>query len=262
MAIQGIGGKLFTALAGALLIAGCSSTLGDILGGGSSGRDPYPQDEIGEVRATVDRVDTRNRIIYVEDAQTYRRDLRNSGSTGSSGSGRYDLAIYYDDRTEVEYDGRTYRPQDLEPGDQIVARVEDSGGNRLLADRIEVVYDVSSSGGTRNDPYDPYDPNDPNDRNDTYADVRGIVRNVDSADRTLELERVTWSRNFDRGAGSSRSNIVVLDWDADTIVEFQGQRYRPENLERGDEVEVEVRDLGNRLMAEEILVVRDARAGL
>jgi hypothetical protein len=258
MAIRGIRGKLFTALAGALLIAGCSSTLGDILGGGSSGRDPYPQDEIGEVRATVDQVDTRNRIIYVEDAQTYRRDLRNSGGSGGSSSGRYDLAIYYDDRTEVEYDGRTYRPQDLEPGDQIVARVEDSGGNRLLAERIEVVYDVSSSGGVRN----PSNPNDPYDRTDTYADVRGFVRNVDSADRTLELERVTWSRNFDRGAGSSRSSIVVLDWDADTIVEFQGQRYRPENLERGDEVEVEVRDLGNRLMAEEIVVVRDARAGL
>ena len=257
MAIRGIKGKLFTALAGALLIAGCSSTLGDILGGGS--RDPYPEEEIGEVRATVDQVDTRNRIIYVEDAETYRRDLRNS-----SGSGRYDLAIYYDDRTEVEYDGRTYRPQDLEPGDQIVARVEDSGGNRLLAERIEVVYDVSSSGGVRNDPYrnDPYnDRNDPY-RTDTYADVRGFVRNVDHADRTLELERVSWGRNFDRGTGSSRSGIVVLDWDADTIVEFQGQRYRPENLERGDEVEVEVRDLGNRLMAEEIVVVRDARAGL
>ncbi|MCI0634321.1 MAG: hypothetical protein L0206_10465, partial [Actinobacteria bacterium] len=237
MGIRGIRSKLFIALAGALLIAGCSSTLGDILGGGRS--DPYPQGDIGEVRATVDQVDTRNRIIYVEDAQAYRRDLRNS-------SGREDLAIYYDERTVVEYDGRSYRPQDLEPGDQIVAQVDETGGNRLFAERIEVVYDVSSSGGSQSD---------------VYADLRGFVRFVDTQDRELELERVTWNRRFDPGSGSGDvRGIVVLEYDANTEVEFQGRRYRPENLERGDEVEVQVRDLGQRLIADDIVVIRDARA--
>ena len=237
MAIRGIRGKLFIALAGALLIAGCSSTLGDILGGGDS-RDPYPRGEVGEVRATVDQVDTRNRIIYVENAQTYERNLRNA-------SGREDLALYYDESTVVEYDGRSYRPQDLEPGDQIVAEVDESSGNRLLAERIEVVYDVSSSGGAQSD---------------IYADVRGFVRFVDTSDRTLELERVSWRRGFNRDY--ERGGVVVIDYDSSTTVEFQGRSYRPENLERGDEVDVQLRDLGNRLMAEEIIVVRDARAGM
>jgi hypothetical protein len=236
MRTPGIRGKLFTALAGALLIAGCSSTLGDILGGGRG--DPYPTEDIGEVRATVDQIDTRNRIIYVQDAETYRRDLRNAG--------REDLAIYYDERTLVEYDGREYRPQDLEPGDRIVAQVDVSGGNRVFAERIEVVYDVSSSGGSQSD---------------VYGDLRGFVRNVDTRDRELELENVRWNRRFDSGDYGDRG-VVVVEYDTSTVVEFQGQQYRPENLERGDEVEVQVRDLGQRLMAEEIVVVRDARAGL
>ena len=236
MRTPGIRGKLFTALVGVLLIAGCSSTLGDILGGGSG--DPYPTEDIGEVRATVDQIDTRNRIIYVQDAETYRRDLRNAG--------REDLAIYYDERTLVEYDGREYRPQDLEPGDRIVAQVDVSGGNRVFAERIEVVYDVSSSGGSQSD---------------IYSDLRGFVRNVDTRNRELELENVRWNRRFDPGDSSVRG-VVVVEFDSNTVVEFQGQQYRPENLERGDEVDVQVRDLGQRLMAEEIIVVRDARAGM
>ena len=36
-------------------------------------------------------------------------------------------------------------------------------------------------------------------------------------------------------------------------------QYQPENLERGDEVQIDIRDVGGRLLAEEILVVADAR---
>jgi hypothetical protein len=51
--------------------------------------------------------------------------------------------------------------------------------------------------------------------------------------------------------------VVVVHYDSSTIVEFEGRRYQPENLERGDEVEVELRDSGGRLLAEEILVVAE-----
>ena len=61
---------------------------------------------------------------------------------------------------------------------------------------------------------------------------------------------------------SGRSDVIVVHYDAQTVVEFEGKRYTPDNLERGDEVEVEVRDSNGRLMAEEILVVRDSRDSL
>ena len=39
-----------------------------------------------------------------------------------------------------------------------------------------------------------------------------------------------------------------------TVVEFEGRRYEPANLERGDAVEVQIRDSGGQLLAERILV--------
>ncbi|MGH9361577.1 MAG: DUF5666 domain-containing protein [Thermoanaerobaculia bacterium] len=209
-----------------LALAGCGSGgLEDILGGGSPSR-------LDDVRGTVQRVDTGARIIWVDAESGYRSGLRNEDDQ---------LALYYDDRTVVEFEGRSYRPQDLERGDRIAADVEQSG-SRLIADRIEVLSDVSRGSGSATG---------------SYADVRGIVRYVDSGDRTIELERADVDPRFE---DAERNGRVVLHYDADTVVEFEGRRYEPENLERGDEVEVEVRDLGSRLLAEEIVVVADARA--
>lgn len=209
-----------------LLLAGCGSGgLDDILGGGSPTR-------LDDLRGTVQRVDTGARIIWVEAEDSYRRELRNEEDQ---------VALYYDDRTVVEFEGRDYRPQDLERGDRIAAEVDQSG-SRLVADRIEVLYDVSRGGSSGST---------------TYADVRGVVRYVDTRDRTIELEDVDVDRSFD---GDVRGGRLTLHYDADTVVRFEGRRYEPENLERGDEVEVEVRDLGSRLLAEEIEVVQDARS--
>ena len=210
-----------------LAVAGCGSTdLGDILGGGSPSR-------LDDVRGTVQRVDTGSRIIWVE-AEDYRSELRNEDDQ---------VALYYDDQTRVEFEGRTYDPEDLERGDRIAADVERSG-SRLVANQIEVLSDISRGSGTGSS-------------TGSYADVRGIVRYVDTGDRTIELEDVDADRSFESDVRSGR---LVVHYDADTVVRFEGRNYEPENLERGDEVEVEVRDLGSRLLAEEIEVVRDARA--
>jgi len=54
--------------------------------------------------------------------------------------------------------------------------------------------------------------------------------------------------------------VVVVHYDSETVVEFEGRRYQPENLERGDEVQIDLRDVGGQLLAEEIQVVSDARS--
>lgn len=211
----------------ALAAAGCGSTdIGDILGGGGS------PSGVADVRGTVERVDTGSRIIWLE-AEDYRSSLRNEDDQ---------VALYYDDQTRVEFEGRTYEPNDLERGDRIAADVE-RNGSRLVANQIEVLSDISRGSGSST--------------GSSYADVRGFVRSVDTGDRTIELEDVDVDRSFDADV---RNDRLVLHYDADTVVRFEGRNYEPENLERGDEVEVEVRDLGSRLLAEEIEVVADARA--
>ena len=70
----------FSAICLAALLTGCgSSGIGDILGGGrdtGSQTDPY-RDNVTDVRGTVERVDTRNRMIVV-DGESYRNDSRPS----------------------------------------------------------------------------------------------------------------------------------------------------------------------------------------
>ena len=228
--------SFLAALVGAILLTGCgSSGIGDILGGGTSTNDPYNQN-INNVRGTVERVNTTERYIVV-DSEATTSNLRN---------GDDEVVLYYDDRTRVEFQDRTFTPADLEAGDRILADVE-SSGSRLMVEEIQVLYDVTSN---TTDDYDDdrYDNDNDNAPYGTRTtEVRGTVRYVDTRDQTLELEPTT-----------GRTGLVVVHYDSSTIVEFEGQRYKPENLERGDRVEVEVRELNGRMVAEEILVVGEA----
>jgi hypothetical protein len=231
-------------LVAATLLAGCgSSGVGDILGGGDTNRnDPYEQ-SIDNVRGTVERVNTQDRTIVVDaESTSYRSNLRN---------GDDEIVLAYDDSTTVEFQGRTFRPEDLEPGDRILAEVSPSyrSSSTPLVEEIQVLYDVSGGVGDN----DAYNDNDPI----VDRELRGTVRYVDTRDRTVEV--ATSSRGFTTGT-TGQSGVVVVHYDAQTVVEFEGRRYQPENLERGDEVEIEIRDVGGRLLAEEILVVDDARS--
>ena len=254
--------SFLAALAAAVILTGCGSTgIGDVLGGGrDSGRttdngtyDPYGQ-RANEVQGTVERVNTRDRYVVV-DVEASRYNLRN----GNEG----EVTLYYDDRTDVEYQGKAYQPQDLEPGDRIRADV-DSSGSRLLAEQIEVLRDVTG-GGTSDSTgvlggYGDDSRNDSRDNGYRVSDdLRGTVRYIDTRGRTLEIEPSRNDSRFSTGTTGSRSNVVVVHYDAQTVVEFEGSRYTPDNLEQGDEVEVDVRDSGGRLIAEEIVVVRDSR---
>jgi hypothetical protein len=236
--------SLLALLVAATLLAGCgSSGVGDIFGGGDTNRnDPYEQ-RIDNVRGTIERVNTRERTIVVDaESTSYSRNLRN---------GDDEVVLSYDDSTTVEFQGRTFRPDDLEPGDRILAEISPTyrSSTTPLVEEIQVLYDVSGGVGD-NDGY-----ND----NDSLVDrdLRGTVRYVDTRDRTVEVE--TSSRGFTTGT-TGQSGVVVVHYDSETVVEFEGRRYQPENLERGDEVQIDIRDVGGRLLAEEILVVDDARS--
>lgn len=206
-----------------VLLAACGSTgggLGDILGGGGAGNQSNY-----EIRGTVDSVDANNQSI----------ELRNvSGLSSMLSSGRGDTArVYYDRNTPVEYQGQSYRPEDLERGDQVTVRIDESG-NRLIAQRIAVTHNAAQGGSTY-----------PGNSNGNYmSSVRGTVRYVDTGRRSIEI---------DRGSGSP----VFVEFENNTPVYFSNNTYRVSDLERGDEVDIRVRDMGNgRLVAEQISVVR------
>lgn len=230
--------SFLAALVAALVLTGCgSSGIGDILGGGTSSgggtrtSDPYNQN-VDNVRGTIERVNTTEQYIVVDREET-TSNLRNGGDD--------EVVLYYDERTTVEHQGKTYKPADLEAGDRILADVNQSG-NRLLAEEIQVLYDVTSN--SSDDQYG----NDDRYNDTRTTELRGTVRYVDTRDQTLELEPST-----------GRTGTVVVHYDSSTTVEFEGRQYKPENLERGDRVEIEVRELNGRMIAQEILVVGEAQ---
>lgn len=174
--------------------------------------------------------DIRGTVEYVSSSGGYI-DLRNvSGysSLGGNNTTGNTARVYFDNRTTVEYQGQNHRPEDLERGDEIAVRVTESSG-RLTADSISVLRDVS--GGSTTGGYG--------------STIRGTVRTVDSSRRTIEVDR----------GGYNQYSVVAFD--NGTVVSYNGQRYQPTDLERGDEVDVTVRDLGGgRLLAERIDVIR------
>lgn len=237
---------LLTALAALSLTACGSSGMGDILGvPDTSGRGRSAA--AGEVRGTVRYVDTSGDcLIELEDSR-FTRDTSSYLRDDDDRWGRRDgerVTVYCDDRTVVMHQGQRYEVAALERGDEIVVEV-DERGNRLLAGRIDVVYDVTgddrAGGGDRG----------------FGGDLRGTVLRVDREDKTLLLEDV---RVYDRALDEWEGDRVTLYYDTDTDVLFEGQRYRAESLEPGDEIEVEAYEVRGRLIAESIEVVSDVRA--
>jgi predicted RNA-binding protein len=199
-----------------ILLAACGSA-GDILGGSGQQQSNY------EIRGTVDSVDLNSRSIYLTNVTGYTSMLSNGGSA---------VRVYYDDRTPVEFNGQSYRPTDLERGDQVTVRVDESG-NTLMAESVSVTRDVSSGSSYPTYPSGSYESN-----------IRGTVRYIDTSRRTIEV---------DRGNGST----TFVEFETNTPVYFNNQTYNPVDLERGDEIDIRTRDLGNgRFLAQDISVIR------
>lgn len=114
-------------------------------------------------------------------------------------------------------------------------------GRELWARSIEVVRNVRDGGyggGYGEDPY----------RGGYGSDLRGSVSFVDARARLIRL---------DGGAYGDNRQIA---YDGSTTVEYQGRRYRPENLQRGDQVRIQARPMGNnQWLAVRIIVERSVR---
>jgi len=188
--------------------------MGDILGGGSN-QSNY------EIRGTVDSVDLNSRSIYLTNVSGYTSMLSNGGGNA--------VRVYYDERTPVDFNGQTYRPTDLERGDQVAVRVDESGNN-LMAESMTVIRDVSSGSSYPSGTYE--------------TSIRGTVRYVDTSRRTIEV---------DRGSGTT----TFVEFETNTPVYFNNQTYNPVDLERGDEIDVRAQNLGNgRFLAQSVSVIR------
>ncbi len=192
-----------------------------MLGGGSSANNNY------EIRGTVDQVDTSARVVYLTNVSGYSNMLSNGGSTGT-------VRVYFDDETTVGFQGQTYRVADLERGDEVTVRVDESG-NQLHAESMTVLRDVSTGSGSTYPGGGVYN-----------STVRGTVRSVDTSRRTIEI---------DRGSGS----FMTVEYETSTPVYWNNQSYRAADLERGDEIEIRLNDTGSnsRNLAREITVVRN-----
>lgn len=216
------------------LLAGCATPYGGSTGGYPGGGYPggsypgtgYPDSGYPggygnqRVLGTVQQVDPGYGRVVI------------SADGGGYGGGR-PLEIFYDRDTQLVYQGRRYPIEGLERGDRISVEAVDSGG-RLHARFIEVVQNIRDSRGGGG-----YYGND----------LQGAVSYVDPRRRVIELTR--------GGYSGAREQVF---YDERTLVEYRGQRLRPEQLEAGDVIRVQGRPAGQGWLAERIQVEVNARS--
>ena len=213
--------KVLAAAVFALLLAaacGSSSGIGNVFGGGNNAYD---------IHGTVDSVDLNGQSINLTNVSGYNNSLAGGGGYGNT------VRVYYDNRTSISYQGRNYRPEDLERGDQVTVHVDESG-NRLMAQSMDVTYD--SRGGMASSS------SLPNYGNGSM--ITGTVRSIDTYRHTMSV---------DPGYGS----YVTVDWSTSTPVYYNGRTYAAADVEVGDQVNVRVGSgNGSRVSAQDITVTR------
>ena len=211
------------ALAAVLLLAGCATGYG----GGYPGSG-YPGGQPGgygsqRLVGTVQDVDPYNGRLLIGDDRY---------------GGSRPLEVRFDRNVLVVYQGRQVAVDGLERGDRVSIEVELSGG-RYWARRIKVVQNVRDGYG--GDPYG----------GGYYGggNLEGAVDYIDAQRRMIVLTR----------GGYSRSRETVY-YDGNTVVDYGGRVYRPEQLERGDVISIQGRRLNDGWLAERIRVEVDVRS--
>lgn len=92
---------------------------------------PSTNTATGRITGTVNYIDTSARLINL--TASYMNGLRNSTNNT--------YTVYYDARTRVLYQGRTYNVEDLERGDQVDVSTYASG-NQYVADTVTVIRNI------------------------------------------------------------------------------------------------------------------------
>jgi hypothetical protein len=229
--------RVFGVVALLLLLAGCATG-----GYGSGAAYPgqgqypgqYPDDRYGtqSLTGTVDGIDLRGQRLLLVTQSNYGAGAR--------------VDVFFDRNTRLFHQGREYAIEGLERGD--VVRVDTTrSGSRVFARSIEVVRNVRDSygGGQYGGQYG--------------SDLQGAVGYVDPRARMIELDRGGSGGSYGGYGGSYGGSLVRVRYDERTVVEYQGRRYRPEDLNRGDLVRIQARPLGNEWLAERIWVERSIR---
>jgi hypothetical protein len=213
-----------------LLLGGCA-TGGYGSGYGYPGQNQYPDQSYPDDRygsqalaGTVEGVDLNGQRLL----------LTTQPSRYSGGGSR--VEVFFDRNTRLFYQGREHAIEGLERGDVVRVDTVQSRG-RLWARSIEVVHNVRDGYG-----------------GGQYGnELRGAVGYVDPRARVITLDRGGYGNSY--GGGDTR-----MRYDDRTTVEYQGRRYRPEDLERGDLVRIQARQWGqNEWLAERIWVERSVR---
>lgn len=210
------------------------------------------------MRGTVESVDVRSNSIFLTNIDAGSGERRANGGTAR---------VRFDADTEVSYRGAQYRPEDLEAGDVVDVRLDDSD-SELVADGIVVVRSVSDRMSSRGDTYrrpaddnrmppptDQYGDRNPppdrgmrGDRNRDGDSLRGTLRFVDAARHMFVVD-----------AGNGRN--INVDFDERTIVSYNGRAYRPTDLEPGDQIDVRISQSGGRVHASGVMVMHSVRDG-
>ena len=229
-------GVLVAAVAG-LALAGCATYPGGYgsypSGSYPSGSYPsggYGQQQYGnQVVGTVQGVERGyNRIVLTTDGGSY---------------GGRQVALQYDSRTRLYYQGRSYPVEGLERGDVIRAEVVQTSG-RLYTRQIEVVRNVREGGGYNpGGGYDPYGGGYGG--TGGYDQLRGRVSWNDQRAQVLRI---------DSGYGQA----VDVRYDSRTTVEWRGARYPARDLDPGDVVRIDARRSGSSWFAERIIMEQNA----
>jgi hypothetical protein len=139
--------KIATIAASVILSTSCSQLggLGSVLGGAT-------QPQASQVSGFVQGVDARNQQLLLQQ------------SNGQS------VTLLYDAQTQVTYQNRSYSVGNLERGDRVTARIQQSQNGGYYADLIQVDQSVQSSGTVTNGT---------NGTNGTVQSLQGTVRQVD-----------------------------------------------------------------------------------
>ncbi|MFP7721349.1 DUF5666 domain-containing protein [Lysobacter sp. A3-1-A15] len=221
--------KALAASALLLALGGCATGMGGLGGaypGGYGQGQSYPDQYRGQYGS--------QRLLGTVQGVDPRYGRIVLSTEGRGGYGGGQVEVMYDRNTQLVYQGRVLPVDGLERGDRISVDTVRSG-NRLVARRIEVVHNVRDS------------------RGGSYygGELNGAVAFVDTRSRVIGLTR---------GGYSGREERVY--YDERTAVEYRGQFYRPDELERGDVLRIQARPRGNDWVAERIWVevnVRDRR---
>ena len=146
------------ALAVSLVAAGCSTNnpLGGVLGGlGLPGGE-------STVAGQVDGVNTRTQQVFIN---------MDNGQQ---------VAVQYDNQTQVVYQNRTYPVSNLERGDYVSAQVQGTGNGGYYTSYIQVQQSVSSTGNY---------PGTYGGTSGSYATLQGTVSQIDYQGGTFLLSQ-------------------------------------------------------------------------